>query len=74
MLWDGLKLNIFLLILVSNFISWCNIILNFITTIIYVFGSIEEIALCCNAWVPYWVGCKLDDQVSKLLTLDIGFG
>jgi hypothetical protein len=39
-----------------------------------VFGSIEEIALSCNAWVPYWLGCKLHDQVNKLLTFDVGFG
>jgi hypothetical protein len=39
-----------------------------------VFGSIEEIALSCNAWVPYWLGYKLHDQVNKLLTFDVGFG
>jgi hypothetical protein len=37
-----------------------------------VFGSIKDIALSCNVWVPYWVGCKLHDQVNKLLTLDVG--
>lgn len=48
--------------------------MNFITTNFYVFGSIEEIALSYNAWVPYWLGCKLHDQVNKLLTFDVGFG
>jgi hypothetical protein len=60
-----IKVEHVLSIFVSNFISWCNRILTFVTTNSYVFWSIEEISLSCNAWVPHWVGCRLDNKSIK---------